>query len=351
MNKPSLDERRKKILKALVRIYIQTGEPVGSARLYKAHRFGVSAATIRNILSELEKEGYLTQPHTSAGRVPSDIAYRFFVDSISDRKKLPPEEIEQIRQSLSGEDSTDKLMMRTSHLLSATTRNLAIVVSPPNSQITLKHIEFIKLDNHRLLVVLIASSSHVQHKVVKISEEFSQEELNQASRYLSETFQGKTFDTIGKELLVLMSQEQARYNTLLKKATVLWRESLSRYNEEKSEEVYLEGASHLMAKPEFSDAKRLQELLRTIEEKGRLVKLISACIDSQPYGLTILIGRETNLEEMENCTLIAAPLGYGDVVVGSVGILGSTRMEYEKAIMFVEGVAKVFGNIVQGFNA
>lgn len=350
MSKRSLDERKGRVLRALVWTYIETGEPVGSERLHKSHRFGVSAATIRNILSELEEEGYLTHPHTSAGRVPTDRGYRFYVNTLSEHKKLPQREIEQIQHTLSGEDSTDKLMMRTSQLLSSITRTLAIVVSPPNSQIQLKHIQFTKLASHKTLMVLISHLGIVQHKVVNLPESFSQDELNQASRYLVEEFQGKSLDAIRQELLSLVSQERAHYDLLLKKAIILCRAGLSGSEEEKAGDVYLDGASLLMAQPEFADSKRIHELLKTIEEKSRLVKLITACINPKASGLTVLIGRETTLEGMENCALIIAPLGYGDVVVGSVGVLGSTRMEYDKAIPIVDCVTKIFADIIQDIN-
>ena len=187
--------------------------------------------------------------------------------------------------------------------------------------------------------------------MIPLAEEFSQDELNQASRYLMDTFQGKSLAAIRQDLLLLMSQERAHYDLLLKKAIILCRASLSGYEEEKGGEVYLDGAFHLMSQPEFADSNRMRELLKAIEEKGRLVKLISACIHPHTPGLTVLIGREHTLEGMENCALIAAPLGYGDAVVGSVGVLGSTRMEYEKAISIVGCVAKVFGDVLQGFNA
>jgi len=352
MAKRGLDERKKKILRALVRTYIQTGEPVGSERLYSLYRFGVSAATIRNILAELEDLGYLAHPHTSAGRVPTDAGYRFYVDTLPNRRPLPAREIEQIQLCLSAEDSTDKLMMRTSRLLSSITRNLAIVVTPPMTYLTLKHVEFIKLTSTKILAVLISQSGQVQHKVIKAAETFSQEELNQAARYLVATFQGKSLEAIRQELRRLMSQERAQYDRLMKGAILFCHVSLAGDGEEdKSGAVYLDGASHLMEKPEFADARRMQDLLKAIEEKNRLMALLSACIHSQTPGLTVRIGRENALEGMQDCALIAAPLGYGDVIVGSVGVLGSTRMEYEKAIRIVDCVAKVFGDVLQGFNA
>lgn len=346
MRSKDLQERSKEVLKSIIQTYIATWEPVSSEKL--APKFGVSAATIRNIMAQLEDDGYLMQPHTSAGRLPTDKGYRFYVDSLLERHSLSPQELEQINRDLFAEESVDHLMRHASHLLSTITHNIGIVISPPISFITLKHIEFLKLDSGKILVIIVSQSGRVQNKVIKIEDRLSQDELNQASRYLLAKFYGKDLITIKNELLKMICEEKALYDTLLQRVMLLSSKSLWQEGEIDAD-VYVDGTSNLFNKPEFVNLEKLQELFKTFEEKSKLVRLILECIKGDDPGIRVVIGRENDLSEMQDCSLIAAPYSYDDRAIGSLGVLGPMRMEYAKAIPLVDYIAKMFGKALSRY--
>jgi heat-inducible transcriptional repressor len=281
------DDRKREIFATIVKDHIATGQPVGSLVLAKQSRENLSSATIRNICAELEDEGYLMHPHTSAGRLPTDMGYRFYVDNFISSTKLSRSYAARIDERLLDEESManpDILMERTSRLLSQLTDNVGIVVSPASSRDVLQHIEFVRLPDSRILVIAISTTGRVQDRVIRVEGEFSQDDLNATSRYLIENFRGWTLVEIRNELLLRMSEDKALYDQLLRNAVLLCSQSLQ---EGDNPDVFIEGASNIISKPDFSDTERMRALFKMFEEKSRIVKktkkggdILNECIES-----------------------------------------------------------------------
>jgi heat-inducible transcriptional repressor len=345
----SLDERARSVLRAVIREYIRVGRPVGSRRLSRIYREGLSPASLRNVMADLEEAGFLTQPHTSAGRVPTAAGYRYYVEYLMGRGGLDPDEIGEIRRNLEAETDPEELMERTSRLLAAYSDNIGIVLAPPISRAIMKHIEFVRLSGRRILVILVSRSGLIQHRLVAAEEDYTQAELDQAGRYLVEHFAGRTLLQVRAELIRLVSQERAQYDRLLRNAIRLGFASLQEAVEEKEEEpqVFLGGASRVARRLVSEETDRLFMLLQALEEKRMLVKIVSDCIREGQSGPFVTIGLEQHIPGLVNWTLITSPYEYEGQSCGSLGILGPSRMEYERAISLVSWVARLFGQMTQ----
>lgn len=345
------DSRGQAILSAIINEHLVTGEPVGSRTISDrfAHASGWSPATIRNVMAELEELGLVEQPHTSAGRVPTDKGYRFYVDNMLGESRLSKVDLAAINSLLGGlkgeaGGAPDRLMERTSHLLSELSENVGIVVSPSLAENILQHIEFVRLVDSRILVILVSSSNIIQNKIVRIDDALSQEELDRTARYLNVEFSGKSLATIRAEILELMRQEKALYDKLLQNAILLCERSLEG-EEGATGEVFIDGASNILMKPDFVDAERMRELFRTFEEKSRLVKILNECVardlSASSRDVQVFIGRENITPSMQDCALITAPyrLGVGQAA-GTVGVVGPMRIEYARMMAVVNYVAR-----------
>src|SRR6266446_7476749 len=289
--------RGQAVLSAIIKEHLVTGDAVGSHALSDRfeHAAGWSSATIRYVMGELEEAGLLEQPHTSAGRIPTDQGYRYYVDNILGDARLSRGDrkaIESIGQVDAARARPDRLMERASHVLSLLSENVGIVVWPPLAENRLQHIKFLRLPDQRILVVLVSRSNIVQDKVIRLDEDFSQDELDQTARYLNTEFRGKSLLAIRAEIISLMREEKALYDIVLRNAMLLCESSLQ--GDEATAEVYLDGASNILTKPEFSSAERMRELFRTFEEKSRLVKILNGCVSGDPAGgsVNVVIGRE-----------------------------------------------------------
>jgi heat-inducible transcriptional repressor len=343
------DARGQAVLSAIIKEHLRTGEPVGSRTT--SERFaggaGWSPATIRNVMAELEEHGLVEQPHTSAGRVPTDKGYRFYVDHFIGDARLSRADISAIDRALgvAGEAGAQpgRLMERVSHALSELSENVGIVVSPPVADSRLEHIEFLQLADGRILVVLVFASNVIQNKIIRVDERLTQEELEGAARYLNAEFGGKSLQTIRSEVLALMREEKALYDRLLRNAVLLFERSVEG-DEGETSDVYIDGASNIIAKPDFSDFERLRELFRTFEAKSRLVKILNECIAGEPVfaDVHVVIGREHSAPSLQSCTLITAPYRLGEgFVAGTVGVVGPMRIEYVRTIAAVNYIARV----------
>ena len=349
------DARGQAVLAAIIKEHLRTGEPVASRSI--AGRFaggaGWSPATIRNVMAELEEHGLVEQPHTSAGRVPTDKGYRFYVDHFIGDARLSRADISAIDRGLglSGEagQQPSRLMERVSHVLSELSENVGIVVSPPVADSRLEHIEFLQLADGRILVVLVLAPNVVQNKIIRVDEPLTQEELERAARYLNAEFSGKTLQTIRAEVLALMGEEKALYDRLLRNAVLLFERGLGGGDEETGN-VYIDGASNILAKPDFSDVERLRELFRTFEAKSRLVKILNECIAREPvFGdVHVVIGREHSAPQLRSCALITAPYRLGEgFVTGTVGVVGPMRLEYARTMAAVNYIARLVERVLR----
>ncbi len=341
------NDRVREILHWVIATHIVTGKPVGSRKIARQSREQLSAATVRNIMADLEELGYLSQPHASAGRIPTDKAYRFYVDYLLKRRNISARDRDIIDRDLRLEDSPEHLMARTSQILSRVSKNVGIVISPPISRVALKHIHFIKLTDNRIMVILVSRAGIVQNRIIHYGEDVSQTELDQAARYITEHFKDKTLSEIRVQVLKMIQQEQALYDIFMQRIIALSTRAFPDTESGLEAEVYLDGASNLMKKPEFTDINRMKLLLETIEQKSRLAALISQCIEGDTQEVRITIGAENALSGIEDCTLITSPYAVDQKTHGSLGILGPTRMEYARAISLVDYVARLFGRVLQ----
>ena len=349
------DARGQFVLGEIIREHLRTGEPVGSKAVAErcANSAGWSAATIRNVMADLEDAGLVAQPHTSAGRVPTDQGYRFYVDHIVGAARLAKNDLDAIDRALGAGLSADgegqgRLMERVSHLLSELSENVGIVVSPPLAERTLQHIEFVALADGRVLAVMVFAPNVVQHKVVRVGEPLEQEELERAARYVNAEFTGKSLNAIRAELLRAVLAEKVLYDRLLRNAVLLCDQSLDGGPEDAGE-VYVDGASNILSKPDFADITRLRELFRTLEEKSRLIELLNECVGrgDSPAMVSVRIGRELASPAMQACALISAPYRTGAADgFGALGVFGPMRIEYARTMAVVNYVAQRVGRVL-----
>lgn len=353
----SPDARGQAVLAAIIKEHLRTGEPVASRTISErvAGGAGWSSATIRNVMAELEDHGLVEQPHTSAGRVPTDKGYRFYVDHFVGDARLSRADISAIDRTLglAGDAAAgphpSRLMEKVSHALSEMSENVGIVVSPPVADSRLEHVEFLQLSDGRILVVLVFASNLVQNKIIRIDEPLTQDDLERAARYLNAEFGGKSLQAIRSELLALMGEEKALYDRLLRNAVLLFERGVEG-GEDETGEVYIDGASNILAKPDFADVERLRELFRTFEAKSRLVKILNECIAREPVfnDVHVVIGREHSAPQLQSCALITAPYSLGEgFVAGTVGVVGPMRIEYARTIAAVNYIARVVERVLR----
>ena len=341
------NERFKEILHWVVATFIVTGKPVGSRSVARRSLEQLSAATVRNIMADLEELGYLRQPHASAGRVPTDKAYRFYVDCLMERCVLSATDRVMIERDLCVDDSADRMMARASQVLSRASNNVGIVMSPPVSQVVLEHIHFTKLADNRILVIIASRSGMVQNRIIHFEDEIFQTELDMSARYIVEHFRNLTLPEIHRRILKLINQERAIYDNFMQQIVTLSAMAFSESENDSGAGIYLDGASNLIKTPEFSDVNKMKTLFETIEQKNRLAILLSRCMDEEPGDVRITIGAENAMPGIECCTLITSQYVVDKKTHGTLGILGPTRMEYARAISLVDYVARLFGQVLE----
>jgi heat-inducible transcriptional repressor len=331
-------ERNRQILSAIVRAYIDSGEPVSSRSISRRHVEFLSSATIRNVMAELEEEGYLYQPHTSAGRVPTAAGYRFFAQQVAAQATLSPEDQSWIRGELASATTTDEVTERAGHVLAEISRGLGIIVSPPIAKTVLEHIRFVLLPDGRVVIVLVSTGGATRDKIIRPERAFTQPDLDRTGEYLNRHYVGRTLEAIRAELLARLAQEQERYGLLVRDALALCDPGV--LEQGSTQRIYVEGAAQ-MAATEFTDQAQLREVLAAIEEKHKLIALLAGCIDT-PDPVHVQIGVKGIDPAGEHLALISAPYSFQDQSQGTVGVLGPMRMHYERAITAVAFVARAF---------
>lgn len=343
MNKFQLDDRRKSVLLEVVDDYIQNAEPVGSRSISKKRSQKLSAATIRNVMSDLEEMGYLHQPHTSAGRIPTDQGYQFYVDQFLNPQNLLKEVEDQTFDYGTENHNLQDVLEIACGMLSKNSNQTGLVMLPTFSHTLFKHIEFIKVASDKALAVFYSDFGILQNKIIPLEKEMTQEELTSISNYLNEEFSGKSIQTIREELIYRLKNEREHYDQLMKKAMDL---SAKLFAEDlEKNPLLVEGALNLLDHPEFrSDLEKIKGLLKTLEEKSKLVNLLDRCLKHD--GMTILIGQDILDEEMEGCSLIAQNYQKGEENVGTLAIFGPKRMNYKKIISVVNQTAKTVSTLI-----
>jgi len=340
-----LPRRERDILVALVRQFIATGAAVGSKTLAEKLPEAPSSATIRSAMANLESLGYLSQPHTSAGRVPTDRAYRYYVDRTSSSWRLAPATQAYIHERLGAEGGAlEHMMSSASRVLSEVSHNVGLALAPALEEKVLEHIKFLQLPDRRILVVIVSKPDLVESKVIRLEEGLSQQELERTADFLNAEFCGWSLGAIRLEIFKRMEEEKILADRLLMNVATLfmWSALIS----EAPGSLFVDGTARMLDHVEFDDICKIKDLLETFEEKAKLVKILSACLSTREAGVRILIGRENSENRMHNCTLVVAPLHYRDHTVGALGVVGPMRMEYERAISTVDYIAQLCSRLL-----
>jgi heat-inducible transcriptional repressor len=340
MRNPALQERRnRQILADLVRAYIETGEPVSSRAISKRYEETLSTATIRNVMADLEDGGLLYQPHTSAGRVPTAAAYRFFAQEIASQATLTIGDRDWIQREMGGAKTASEITERAGHVLAEVSNGLGIIVSPPLGRTVLEHARMWLLPDGRVVVVLISPGGNTRDKIVRPNRPFAQAELDATADFLNRHYSGWTLEAIRGDLLQKLATDREQYEGIIGNALTLWDPAM--LGESLTSEVHVEGTAQIVGTPEFTNQAQLRELLAAIEEKHRLVTVLNACIET-PEPVHVQIGVKEISEAGDNLAIISAPYTRNDLVQGSLGVLGPTRMHYERAMTAVAYVAQRF---------
>jgi heat-inducible transcriptional repressor len=338
---PPIGEREREILTAIVETFIATGDPVGSRTLARSNREGLSPATIRNVMADLADAGYLEQPHTSAGRIPSSEAYRYYVEQLTGKASLSQEDQGIIKDSLRGVSDVQEFMERTSHVLSLISHNVGITVAVGGPKNALEHVYFSRLGDQKVLAVLVTRSGLVRDRVLRL--DLPQNDLDAAARFINENFRGWTMEALRTELARRLEQERSEYDRLMKSVEQLYRQG-ALAADESAQVVFVEGASNLVTGEQ--DRQRLQELLQTLEEKQKIVELLGAYLDAKQEAVRVVIGLDEALPSMRNFVLIGAPARVGDDVMGSLAVIGPTRIDYQHTMTAVSYIARLFDKIL-----
>ncbi len=340
---PELPERDRRILAALVQAYIEHGEPISS--LWLASRgFGVSSATLRNVMARLEEQGYVRQPHTSAGRVPTDMGYRSYVDQLmAERRSARP--APEVEERLRRAGTVDDVLSHASHEISRASHQVGFAIAPA-TDVTFEHLDFVLLEARKILVVLISAGGQISHKVIEPSEPYEREELQQAANYINAEFKGRTLSELRQSVMELLREERTLYDQLMARALRLASTTFEGLEPQPS--IYIMGTSLLLDIAGSDDPETtlatMRTLVRMMEEKTRLVQLIDACMDGT--GLTVVIGSEHRDPDLQRFSVVTSTYTDGRRT-GTVGIIGPTRMRYSRTINVVDSLSRVINKVLE----
>jgi heat-inducible transcriptional repressor len=333
--------REREILTAIVETFIASGEPVGSRTLARASREGLSPATIRNVMADLAEAGFLEQPHASAGRVPTAEAYRYYVEQLSGEAHLSPANQNIIKDTLTGATDVEEFMERTSHVLSLISRSVGVTVATTGPRHALDHVYFSRLSEQKVLAVVVARSGVVRDRVLRL--DISQNDLDLAARYINENFRGWTMDDMRAELARRLEQERSEYNRMMNSLEQLYQQGALAASQG-TQSVFVDGAANLVTGDH--DRQRLQDMLRTLEEKKKVVKLLAAYLDTKQEAVRVVIGLDEAGPSMQNFVLIGAPARVGGEVMGSLAVIGPTRLDYQHTMSAVSYIARLFDKLL-----
>jgi heat-inducible transcriptional repressor len=342
-NPGQIGHREREILTAIVETYISTGEPVGSRTLSRQNRDGLSPATIRNVMADLVDSGFLEQPHTSAGRVPTAQAYRYYVDQLSGQTLISPADQNLISENLQGTVDIQQFLERTSHVLSLVSSGVGVAIATTGPRNALDHVYFSRQGTQKVLAVVVTNSGVVRDRMMRLDRDLPQTDLDTAANYINENFRGWTVDKVKAELARRIAQERSEYDRLMQSLKELTK-SGALTEEEPSRNVFVEGVANLVAKDE--DREHLRELLKTLEEKERVAELLGAYLDTRQEAVRVVIGLEEAVPEMRNFVLIGAPARVGEEMRGSLAVIGPTRMDYQHTITAVSYIAQLFDKLL-----
>ena len=337
MGLTDFEERKHRILELVIEAYVVTASPVGSESVARKLRSSLSPATIRNIMVELEQAGLLEQPHTSAGRIPTERGYRFYVDAVMDARHISKDELRQIEALLQPvELDVNHLLERVSNVLSELTQHIAFAVTNTVKRSTVKQIELVPLSVRKILCVLVANEEMASSHIVEIEEPISRDEATALVRFLNTELTGLSFGELLNSLERRMLAESDSFYHLVKRSLFILQHALST---EPDERLFLEGESYMVTQPEFSrDPRKVHDLLKVLETEELLLQRVRE--DLKRDGVCVRIGREVHVPGLEECSCITAPFSVGDELLGGIGVLGPKRMDYPRVQALVEGTAR-----------
>jgi heat-inducible transcriptional repressor len=336
-----LDDRSRRVLNAVVRSYIDRPDPVGSRFVTRKYSFGFSPATIRNIMSDLEEMGFLSQPHTSAGRVPTDKGYRFYVNTLPEKGEhediagVTPEfmehfsrRLDQFRTDISG------MLSEVTNTLSSLSNYIGVALPPNAGCTTFSRIDLIKYKGDQMVAILLTDEGIITNKVLQTDPSTTQDDLNRIAGFLNAEFSGHTIDEINHLLMIRIKREKAQWDTLISRAINIYEQALA----STQESIFVSGIYDVMSLPDFSDISKIKELSKAIKEKHVIIKLLAELSNSK--GVQVVIGNENTAAELKGLSVVTSTYKEGDRPMGIIALIGPTRMDYSRAIIMVDTIAK-----------
>lgn len=337
----NLNERSQQLFKVLVERYIHDGQPVASKTLSSNEKINLSPATVRNIMADLEDLGLIVSPHTSAGRIPTAQGYRLFVDNLITVKPLRSQAVEKLRKAMGIDDGQKGLISKASSLLSGMTKMAGVVTLPRREAIILRHIEFLPLTANRILVILVVNEQEVQNRVIHTERTFSDSELTQTANYINRTFMGHDLSQIRQSVLNRMKQERDEMQHIMKMAIQMTDNVVAGKT---NDDYVMAGQTNLMDYAEMANMEKLRQLFDAFNTKRDVLHVLDQSIHAE--GMQVFIGEESGYSAFESCSVITAPYKVSDEVVGVLGVIGPTRMAYDRVIPLVDVTAKLLGSLL-----
>jgi len=341
-NLPSINDRALTLLKTLVEHYIQEGQPVGSRTLARESGMNLSPATIRNVMADLENLGLVTSPHTSAGRVPTVKGYRLFVDRLLTVQPLDADMVSRFHEELAASQNLEEVIDSASSLLSEVTRLAGLVMLPRRERMVLRHIEFLHLSERKILVILVINDQEVQNRIITTQRDFSPAELQQVANYLNAEFAGRELESIRSGIIESMQQSRDDMQALMQTAVDM-ADQVVRSSREG--DCVIAGGTNLMNYAEMADVDKLRELFKAFERKLDILHILDQSIEAE--GLHIFIGEESGYSALGDCSLVTTPYQVDGDVIGVLGVIGPTRMAYDRVIPVVDMTAKILGSLLR----
>jgi heat-inducible transcriptional repressor len=339
-----INERAQLLLKTLIERYIREGQPVGSKALAQDAKLDLSPATIRNVVADLERLGLVSSPHTSAGRVPTELGYRLFIDNLVSIKPLQSREVQTLAASLDPASDTPQLVEMASTMLSGLTQMAGVVMMPVQKPAPLRQIEFLPLSENRVLAILVFNKEDVQNRVIHTARPYTLQELNHIANYLNEQFIGKDVHTVRQNLLKEMEGAKESMDRLMRTAIEMAAKVFEQPDSADGADYVMAGETNLMGYEEMADVARLRQLFEAFNEKQGILDLLDKSLQAQ--GVQIFIGHESGYEALDNCSVVTASYSANDEVLGVLGIIGPTRMAYDRIIPVVDVTAKLLGTVL-----
>lgn len=341
-----LGERKRRILQAIIDDYISSAEPIGSRSIAKKHELGLSSATIRNEMADLEELGYLEQPHTSAGRVPSDLGYRLYVDQLMNRYRLTVAEVQTMQQAMALKmQELDRLIVHTSSIISRLTQYTTVVLPPEVKKDSVKHMQLVPIDANSILLVLVTNAGSVRNSTIRTSKGLSLDLANRLSALLNSKLSGLTVEEINLPKIAELQKEMGPNQEILTPILNHISESISNMEDA---ELYLGGTTNILNFPEYNDIDKAKSLLNFLEEKKSLHKMLTGMQKNSqsPGKISILIGKENEYPEMQDCSIILSTYTIENKAVGTIGVIGPTRMDYAKVVSSLDYMTNTLNQII-----